>query len=66
MIEIEWGQEQKTRVVNIYAPNEHKEKVEFYRNLNQIVRKREIGEFCLLGDMNCVTRDIDRSPPTHR
>ena len=63
MIEIEWGQDQKTKIVNIYAPNDLKEKVEFYRELNRKIKRKEMGEFCLMGDTNCVLMEIDRSPP---
>lgn len=62
-IEIEWGQDQKTKIINVYAPNELKEKVEFYRELNKKIKQKEMGEFYLMGDTDCVLTEIDRSQP---
>ena len=48
-------------MINTYAPNDPKEKEEFFTDLKKKIKKDDQGAFCLLGDFNCVTKDIDRS-----
>ena len=52
-------------MINIYAPNDPKEKEEFYIDLAKKLKQKKKETYCLLGDFNCVTEDIDRSP-VHR
>ena len=52
-------------MINIYAPNDPKEKEEFYIDLAKKLKQKKKETYCLLGDFNCITEDIDRSP-VHR
>lgn len=45
------------KVCNIHAPNEEKEKLEFYKSLNTLMDKQE--NIFLLGDFNTVLQRID-------
>ena len=52
-------------MINIYAPNDPKEKEDFYKELAKKLKQNKKETYCLLGDFNCVTEDIYHSP-VHR
>ena len=52
-------------MINIYAPNDPKEKEDFFKELTKKLKQKGKETYCLLGDFNCVTEDIDQSP-VHR
>ena len=64
-LKLKWGENQMLKMINIYAPNDPKEKEDFFKDLTKKLKQKGKEAFCLLGDFNCVTEDIDRSP-VHR
>src|SRR5882672_8948777 len=65
MLKLTWGDSQTLALLNLYAPNNNKEKESFFKKVTAMVKKNEYKNLCIMGDFNCVENDIDRSPP-HR
>ena len=61
-LKIKWGMEQQLDIVNIYAPNDNKEKVEFLKEIKEKIKVGKGEEICVMGDFNCVEDPIDRCP----
>ena len=61
-LKLKWGENQMLNMINIYAPNDPKEKEEFYIDLAKKLKQKKKETYCLLGDFNCITEDLDRSP----
>src|SRR5882672_8944876 len=65
MLKVTWGEGQALALLNLYTPNNDKEKESFFKKVATMVKKNEQKSLCIMGDFNCVANDIDRSPP-HR
>ena len=61
-LKLKWGEGQGLNLVNIYAPNNAKEKEEFYQKISRELGKEPQESLCILGDTNCILDDIDKSP----
>ncbi|KAI1782547.1 Endonuclease/exonuclease/phosphatase, partial [Ganoderma leucocontextum] len=60
---IEWGTDNKLDLINVYAPNDINEKIEFLKELKE--RLEDIDNLenpILMGDWNFVEEAMDRSP----
>ena len=64
-LKLKWGKNQILNMINIYAPNDPKEREDFFKDSTKKLKQKGKEAFCLLGDFNCITEDIDQSP-VHR
>ena len=50
-------------VSSIYAPNEEKSRITFFKNIQKWVKQNSINEHCIIlcGDFNCAMEKIDRN-----
>src|SRR5882672_10172705 len=60
MLKIVWGDGQTLALLNLYAPNNDKEKENFFKKVTTMVKKNEHKDLCVMGDFNCVANNIDR------
>src|SRR5882672_7459853 len=63
VLKVTWGEGQALALINLYAPNNDKEKEDFFKKVTTMVKKNENKNLCIMGDFNCVENNIDRSPP---
>jgi len=62
---VKWNEEITIDVVNIYAPNNEKEKIIFFKKANHIIKKLKNKEnMIIMGDFNSVEDKLDRLPMT--
>ena len=61
-LKIKWGMEQQLDIVNVYAPNDNKEKVEFLKEIKEKIKVAKGEEICIMEDFNCVEDSTDRCP----
>ncbi len=54
-------------LVNLYAPNDERERCNFYKNVSKWFNKNamNVENSIVCGDMNCCLNDQDRKPATH-
>ena len=54
-------------LINLYAPNSEKARIDFYRNVNKWVNSNasDTENYIISGDLNCCLNDNDRKPSTH-
>src|SRR5882672_2587510 len=62
-LKVTWGEDQELTLINLYAPNNNKEKGDFFKKVATMIKKNKNKNLCIMGDFNCVKNDIDRSPP---
>jgi len=64
-ITIKWNENIVIDIINIYAPNNEKEKIAFFKKANYIIKHLQNKEnIIILGDFNSVEDKIDRLPMT--
>jgi len=64
-ITIKWNEEITIDIINIYAPNNEKEKIAFFKKANHIIKTLKNKENIItMGDFNSVEDKIDRLPMT--
>jgi endonuclease/exonuclease/phosphatase family metal-dependent hydrolase len=62
-LQLEWEEGQGLDIINVYSPNNEKEKVEFYKTVkDKIVQCKDLDNTILLGDFNFVESELDRFP----
>ncbi|KAI6128058.1 Endonuclease/exonuclease/phosphatase, partial [Pisolithus croceorrhizus] len=62
-LKIKKNNETQIDIINVYSPNETKEKIKFWKHLHEIIKKKDNWENTLLvGDFNFVESAIDRLP----
>jgi ribonuclease HI len=62
-LQIKWNEDDGLDIINIYAPNETKKKIEFLEQMQKELEKMEdLENPMLIGDFNFVEEDIDRFP----
>ena len=60
-----WNDETTVDMVNIYAPNNEREKIAFFKRANHIIKRlHNKNNMMLVGDFNCAEDRLDRLPMT--
>lgn len=52
--------------VNIYAPQKHRDKVQLWEEIQQILNDNQNEAFCIAGDLNCVLDEFEVSNCLYR
>ena len=60
---IKWNDEITIDIVNLYVPNNEKEKIDFFKRTKHIIKNLKNKEnLIIMGDFNCVEDRLDRLP----